>query len=262
MKNTKIIAVANQKGGVAKTTTAINTGVALAIRGRKVLLIDFDPQESLSQFFGCYAAEKNIAGLMYNVINKRDCNISEYIVHNEVNKIDFIPSELNAMNKLEKDLISVRSKETVLKRAFAKGKEIIEKYDYVIIDCLASLNVMLDNALTAADHVLIPCQASPMSFGALPNLILQVKEIQEELNDSLSILGIVTTMYSRTNICKNIKEMIDNTYGELVFKTYIEQMSAVAESPMKEKAVVLSSAQRNRVSAQYKELATEIEERA
>ena len=69
MKNTKIIAVANQKGGVAKTTTAINTGVALAIRGRKVLLIDFDPQESLSQFFGCYAAEKNIAGLMYNVIN-------------------------------------------------------------------------------------------------------------------------------------------------------------------------------------------------
>lgn len=233
MKNTKIIAVANQKGGVAKTTTAINTGVALAIRGRKVLLIDFDPQESLSQFFGCYAAEKNIAGLMYN-----------------------------AMNKLEKDLISVRSKETVLKRAFAKGKEIIEKYDYVIIDCLASLNVMLDNALTAADHVLIPCQASPMSFGALPNLILQVKEIQEDLNDSLSILGIVTTMYSRTNICKNTKEMIDNTYGELVFKTYIEQMSAVAESPMKEKAVVLSSAQRNRVSAQYKELATEIEERA
>mgnify|MGYP000434176100 CR=1 FL=1 len=223
--------------------------------------LDYLNENSLEVLTGC-KAEKNIAGLMYNVINKRDCNISEYIVHNEVNKIDFIPSELNAMNKLEKDLISVRSKETVLKRAFAKGKEIIEKYDYVIIDCLASLNVMLDNALTAADHVLIPCQASPMSFGALPNLILQVKEIQEELNDSLSILGIVTTMYSRTNICKNTKEMIDNTYGELVFKTYIEQMSAVAESPMKEKAVVLSSAQRNRVSAQYKELATEIEERA
>lgn len=262
MRNTKIIAIANQKGGVAKTTTAINTGVALALMGHKVLLIDFDPQESLSQFFDCYAAEKNIAGMMYNIINKRDCNMSDYIVHNEINKIDFIPSELNAMNKLEKDLISVRSKETVLKRAFAKHRDLIEDYDYVIIDCLASLNVMLDNALTAADYVLIPCQASPMSFGALPNLILQIQDIQEELNDSLKILGIVTTFYNKTNICKSTKEMIDKTYSDLVFKTAIEQMTAVAEAPLKEKAVVLSNAQRNKVSAQYKALAREITERA
>lgn len=262
MKNTKIIAVANQKGGVAKTTTAINVGVALVLRGKKVLLIDFDPQESLSQFFDCYAAERNIAGLMYNIINKRDCDVAEYVIHNEINGVDFIPSELNAMNKIEKDLISVRSKETVLKRLFAKHSELVDKYDYVIIDCLASLNVLLDNALTAADYVLIPCQASPMSFGALPNLILQVKDIQDELNSDLNILGIVTTMYSKTNICKKTKEMIDQTYKELVFKTYIDQMSVVAESPMKEKAVVLSAAKNNRVAAQYRALAEEVDERA
>ena len=101
-----------------------------------------------------------------------------------------------------------------------------------------------------------------MSFGALPNLILQVKDIQDELNSDLNILGIVTTMYSKTNICKKTKEMIDQTYKELVFKTYIDQMSVVAESPMKEKTVVLSAAKNNRVAAQYRALAEEVDERA
>jgi chromosome partitioning protein len=260
MKNTKVIAVANQKGGVAKTTTVINVGTALALKGYKVLLMDFDPQESLSNFLGIYGAEKNIGTAMYNVINKNEFDIAEYITKNEKNGVYIIPSELNTMNRLEKDLISVRSKETVLRKVIKKAVA-LDEFDFIFVDCLASLNVMLDNALTASDKVLIPCQAAPLSYAAVPNLLLQIDDIKNDLNDSLEVIGIVATMCERSNNSKQTLDMLYETYPELMFASKIDRMSVAANSAITEKACVLSNAKDNKVSAEYRALADEIIER-
>ncbi|MCR5143163.1 MAG: AAA family ATPase [Ruminococcus sp.] len=254
----KIIAVANQKGGVGKTTTVINLGAALALKGSKVLLVDFDPQESLSNFFGIYGADNNIGTVLYSTINKQEINMSEFVVHNELNNVDILPSELNTMNRLEKEIIGVRSKETVLKRMFNRYADFFNEYDYIIVDCLASLNTMLDNALTASDYVLIPCQCAPLSFAAVPNLILQIDEVKEELNPSLSVLGIVTTFYDRSKNGNMTKEMLFDNYSDLMFRTIITRSAAASDSALKEKACVLSNAKDNKVSAAYKQLADEV----
>ena len=254
----KIIAVANQKGGVGKTTTVINLGAALALNNKKVLLIDFDPQESLSNFLGEYGAENNIGAALYSVINKSTIDLNDYIVHNDINNVDFIPSELNTMNRLEKEIISVRSKETVLKRLMHKFSEELNQYDYIIIDCLASLNTMLDNALSACDSVIIPCQCSPLSFAAVPNLILQIEDVQEELNPELSIMGIVATFYDRSKNCNMTKDMLFSNYPDKMFNSIITRSAVAAESALKEKACVFSTAKDNKISAAYRALADEV----
>lgn len=258
--NTTVISVANQKGGVAKTTTVINIGTALAQKGYKVLLVDWDPQESLSNFLGIYGAEKNIGSAMYNVINKNDFDVSEYILENEKNGVYVIPSELNTMNKLEKDLISVRSKETVLRKVMKKIID-LKEFDFIFIDCLASLNVMLDNALTASDKVIIPCQAAPLSYAAVPNLLLQIDDIKEDLNDKIEVLGIVATMCERTNNSRMTVDMLSESYPDLIFNSRIDRMSTAANSAITEKACVLSKAKDNKVAQEYRMLADEILER-
>lgn len=260
MKNTNVIAVANQKGGVAKTTTVINVGAALVLKGYKVLLVDWDPQESLSNFLGIYGAKNNIGSAMYNVIYKSDFDISEYIVFNEKNGVSVIPSELNTMNKLEKDLISVRSKETVLRKVIKKVID-LDKFDFIIIDCLASLNVMLDNALTACDNVLIPCQAAPISYAAVPNLLLQIEDIKDDLNENLKVLGIVATMCERSNNSKMTVSMLEENYPDLIFKSKIDRMATAANSAITEKACVLSNAKDNKVAIEYRALVDELIER-
>lgn len=259
MKNPITIAVANQKGGVAKTTTAINVGASLALADKKVLIIDFDPQESLSNFFGYYHSEHSIGTALYATINKQSINLADYIIHNEKNNVDILPAELNSMLKLEKDLNSVRSKETVMKRFIANSD--LSVYDFIIIDCLASLNVMLDNALTASDYVVIPCQTHPLAFATLPNLFIQIDDIIAELNSNLKVLGIVPTMCERNNNSKLTVEMLNENYADIVFKTCIDKQSLVGYSAIKEKAVVLSNAKDNKVSAEYRALTTEILER-
>lgn len=181
MKNTKIISIANQKGGVGKTTTTINVGAALALMSKKVLLIDLDTQESLSNFLGIYNAENNIGKALYKTVNHETIDLADYIVTNEVNGVDIIPAELNTMQRIAIDLVSVRSKETVFRRLINQNSELLNRYDYILLDCPPSLNVILDNALTASRYVLIPCQAHPLSYPPLPNLLLQINEIQAEL---------------------------------------------------------------------------------
>ncbi|MBR1383910.1 MAG: ParA family protein [Ruminococcus sp.] len=257
MKNTTIIAIANQKGGVAKTTTAINLGAALGTKGYKVLLIDLDTQESLSNFLGIYGAENNIGKAMYTVIGRESFSPADFLVYNEKNGVYILPSELNTMNRLEKDLISVRSKETVLRKVIGTIKSECD-FDYIIIDCLASLNVLLDNALTAANKVLIPCQASPLSYAALPNLLLQIEDIQADLNSDLDIVGIAATLVERTKNSAQTVEMLRQNYSELLFDTVIERSSAAANSAITEKAVIFSNAKDNKVAAEYRSLCDEL----
>ena len=264
-KNTKpiTIALANQKGGVAKTTTAINTAVALSLKGYKVLLIDFDPQESLSNFFGIYGAEteNNIGDLMYKTINGETYMLSDYIVHNKINNVDIIPSENLRMKRLDKtDLNSIEDGELVLKTAFAGHKQELKEYDFVIIDCSASLDYLTDNALCVADYAIIPCQASPIVFAALPNVYAVIDEIRANFNKELKVLGVVATLCENSNICKQTVAMLEQTYKEF-FKTTISKKTAVAESAIKEKAVVLSNAKDNTAAQQYRALTDEILER-
>lgn len=256
--NTKIIAVSNQKSS-GKTTTTINIGAALAMQGYKVLLIDFDAQESLSNFFAFYGAEKNVAQLLFSVIDKQPVNVEEYIFHNTENNIDIIPTNLGDMNDFSKIIIAERGKETVLKRLIRRSNA-FDKYDFILVDCNASVDITVDNALTAADYVLIPCWAAPFNYGPLSNTIMQIEDIRDELNPDLEILGIIATFCDRTNNCMATKEMLYQNYSAEMCKTTISR-TACADTSLKEKAAVLSNAKANKTANEYKALAAEIVER-
>lgn len=255
MKNTKIIAVANQKSS-GKTTTCVNLGAALSLKGFKVLLIDFDPQESLSNFFGLYNFEKNIADLMLKHINKQPVSIEDYIIRNEVNGIDIIPSNNADMNLFSRVIISKRGQETVLKRLLAKH-DTFRSYDYILIDCNASVDVTVDNALSAAEYALIPCWAAPFNFAPLTNTIGQITDIKEELNPDLKIIGILLTFCERTTNCMAACEAVRNRFDDLIFSTTMTR-TAKADTSLKEKAAVLSNAKDNKTAIEYRAVADEL----
>ena len=257
MKKAKIIAVSNQKSS-GKTTTAINIGTALAMKGYKVLLIDFDAQESLSNFFGFYGEEKNIAQLLFSVIDKKIVNVEDFIFHNEENNVDIIPTNLSDMNDFSKIIIAERGKETVLKRLIRRSA-VFDKYDFILVDCNASVDITVDNALTAADYVLIPCWAAPFNYGPLSNTIMQIEDIREELNPDLEILGIIATFCDRTTNCNATKEMLYKSYPQMCATTI--SRTACADTSLKEKAAVLSNAKANKTSQEYKALAAELIDR-
>ena len=264
-KNTKpiIIAAANEKGGVGKTTTAINVAVALGLKGYKVLMIDLDPQESLSNFFGIYGVdtENNIGKLFYNNINEQSYDISDYIIHNETNHIDIIPSEKENMNILENDILKGDNGKLILKNIISDNKSVLNAYDFIVIDCPASLGHFTTNALCVAQYVIIPCQAEPSAYATIPNLYHTIADAKAMHNKKLSVLGIVATMNGNSRICKLTVDMLSKTYKKTFFKTIISKQSVVAESALKEKAVVLSNSKDNKAAQQYRTLVDEILER-
>ena len=255
MKNTKIIAVANQKSS-GKTTTCVNLGAALALKGNKVLLIDFDPQESLSNFFGCYNSENNIADLMLKMANKQPVKAAEYIIHNEMNGIDLIPSNNTDMNAFSRVILAKRGQETVLKRVLSRFA-VFEEYDYIIVDCNASVDITVDNALCAANSVIIPCWAAPFNFAPLTNTINQIEDIKEELNPDLEIVGILLTFCERTKNCAAAVDAMRKNYDGLIFDTTITR-TARADTSLREKAAVLSTAKDNKTASEYRAVADEI----
>lgn len=235
----KIISVANQKGGVGKTTTAFNISAALALKNSRVLAIDFDPQADLSKYadFDNTDGNPTMSDLLIGKVGmSKAVEIKDCIRHSEINNLDYIPCDINLANA-DLFLAGVLSRETILKRIL--NDDIIKQYDYVIIDCNPSLGVLLMNALTASSGVIIPVQVQDFAFGGLKTLTGVIAQIQETINPDLEIIGVLSTMVDRTNASKRVVEQLENIYNEALFSTQIHSDTQAVESTKQHKALCL-----------------------
>lgn len=233
---TKIISIINQKGGVGKTTTAVNFGYELAEKGKRVLLVDLDPQANLTVWMGNYNAEEllQITDLFAAEMNEEEYNIKDYILKKD--QVDYIPAGIQ-LSGLEMVLINQMSREYILKRILNQVKN---EYDYIIIDCLPSLNLLIINALTASDSVLITATGQFLSAKGLELLIKTIVKVKKNLNHTLKIDGILITMFQNNlKNSKEILELIKNEIGEYipVFETKIPKSVKTDESSYEAKAV-------------------------
>ena len=221
----KIIAIANQKGGVGKTTTSVNLSAALAAKGKKVLVIDTDPQGNTTSGFGI---EKNELDNTIYELMLSECSIKECILNDVIQGVSVIPSNVN-LAATEIELIGVDRKEFILKREIEWVKD---SYDYIIIDCPPSLNFLTINSMTTADSVLVPIQCEYYALEALSQLIHTINLVKERLNPDLAMEGVLFTMYdSRTNLSLQVVENVKSHLNEKVFTTVIPRNIRLAEAP-------------------------------
>ena len=221
----RIIAVANQKGGVGKSTKAINLSACLAERGKKVLAIDIDPQGNTTSGFGI---DKNgVDNTLYELL-LGEIEVEETIIENVVDNLDLIPSNMN-LSGSEIELIGVEEKEYILKKGIDKIKD---KYDFIIMDCPPSLSMLTINALTAATSVLVPIQCEYYALEGLSQLIHTIELVKERLNQKLEIEGVVFTMYdARTNLSLQVVENVKENLNQNIYKTIIPRNVRLAEAP-------------------------------
>ncbi|TCL57277.1 chromosome partitioning protein [Kineothrix alysoides] len=221
----RTIAIANQKGGVGKTTTSINLSASLAEKGKKVLVIDTDPQGNTTSGFGINKNE--LDNTVYELI-LGECSIQESIIKNIVPGVSIIPSNVN-LAATEIELIGVDKKEFILRNEVDWIKD---QYDYIIIDCPPSLNMLTINAMTTADSVLVPIQCEYYALEGLSQLIHTVNLVKERLNPDLDIEGVVFTMYdSRTNLSMQVVENVKSHLNQNIYKTVIPRNIRLAEAP-------------------------------
>lgn len=211
----KVISVANQKGGVGKTVTCVNLGTGLAREGKKVLMIDADPQGSLTISMGCDEPDRleySLATAMVNIINDEQIDVTKGLLHHDEG-VDILPGNIE-LSSLEITLTGVISRETILREYVEKAREL---YDYIIIDCMPSLGMMTINALACADSVLIPVQAAYLPVKGLQQLIKTIGRVRKQLNPNLVIEGILLTMVdNRTNYAKDITAQVYETYASSI----------------------------------------------
>lgn len=221
----RIIAIANQKGGVGKTTTAINLSACLAEVGQRVLTVDIDPQGNTTSGLG---VDKNtVDNSVYDLMLK-ECTIEECIIETEIENQSLVPSDVNLAGA-EIELIGIEEKEYILKREVEK---IADNYDFIIIDCPPSLNMLTVNALATANTVLVPIQCEYYALEGLSQLIRTINLVQERLNPDLEIEGIVFTMYdARTNLSLQVVENVKDYLHQSIYKTIIPRNVRLAEAP-------------------------------
>lgn len=242
----KIICVANQKGGVGKTTTVMNMAAGLVRKGKKILCIDFDPQGNLSDYLGHQAdGISDISELMLSESRMQSYDLTGIIRKNNEG-IDYIPSSI-ALASADMFLAQAMCREQVLKRILKH--ELFQEYEYIFVDCQPSLGILLTNALAASDEVLIPVQAQKFSMDGVNYLMQAIGMVQQALNPGLRIRGILLTMFDGTNMAKAVREALEECYGDMVFTTQIRRSVEATESTYAQQSLISQS--RSKLGAEY-----------